>query len=133
MSKRNLKKNKGFVALMSSIIISVILLLLATNLSFTGFYSRFNILDSEMKERSSAIADACIDIAILKFFQGTPYSVDTNVTVGENTCLVGGYTTSGTQEIFKVRGVYSNTYTNMRVVIDGTDFSVISVEEILNF
>ena len=39
--------NKGFVALTSVVIISAILLLVATSLSLSGFYGRFNILESE--------------------------------------------------------------------------------------
>ena len=127
------EKESGFIALMSAIILSVILLLIATTLSFTGFYSRFNILDSESKERSSALADACMDVALLGFAQGTPYSVDTNIIVGENTCLVGGFITSGSQKIFKTRGIYSNSYTNLEVTVNGINFAIISVAEIPTF
>ena len=65
----NKKRNKGFVALMSAIIISVILLLIITNLSLTAFYSRSDVLDSELKDRSSALAEACVDTAILKLVE----------------------------------------------------------------
>lgn len=127
------KKNQGFIALMSAVIISAILILLATSLSLTGFYSRFNVLDSETKERSSGLADACVDLALLAFAQGTPYAVDTTLPVGENKCTVGGFTTSGLQKIFKTRGIFSNSYTNLKVTIDGTTFEVISLEEIPTF
>ena len=46
----NKRRNKGFIALISAIVISVILLLIAANLSLTSFYGRSNILDSELKE-----------------------------------------------------------------------------------
>ena len=55
------KTNSGFIALFSVIIISFVLLIVAVTLNFTGFSGRFNILDSESKERSNALAEACID------------------------------------------------------------------------
>lgn len=58
-------KPRGFVALMSAIIISVVLLIVATTGSFTGFLKRGNILDSELKRRSAATADACAEQAFL--------------------------------------------------------------------
>lgn len=127
------RKDRGMIALMSTIIISAILLLLATSLSFTGLYSRFNILNSESKERSSALADACIDIAILELTQNSLYSGNINSTIGENICYIGPVTTSGSQKIFKTRGIFSNSYTNLKVVVDDTTFVVISVEEVPTF
>ena len=53
MMRRKIKTNAGFI-LMSTVIISVILLLIAVNLSQTSFFGRFNILDAELKEKSSA-------------------------------------------------------------------------------
>ena len=58
---------RGFIALISALIISAILLIALVASNLTGFYSRFNILDSELKERSNATADACADIALLQF------------------------------------------------------------------
>jgi hypothetical protein len=127
---KNNKNKKGFVALMSAIIISIVLLVLATTLSFTGFNSRFNILDSETKERSSSLADSCIDLALLAFAKNTPYTVNTTLPVGSDFCKVGAYTTSGSQKIFETQGIFSNSYTNLKVKIDGTTFKIISVEEI---
>jgi hypothetical protein len=127
------QKNKGFIALMSAIIISVILLLIATNLSFVGFYSRFNILESEMKERSSALADACVDVALIGFAQNPSYSGNTNVNIGSDTCFISLVTDDGSEKVFVTRGIFSNTYTNLKVRVDDETFEVNSVEEIPTF
>lgn len=127
------KYNEGMIALMSAIILSVILLMLAVTLSFTGLNNRFNVLDSEVKEYSSTLADACIDVALLGFAQNSSYAGNINTIVGGDTCYVGPVTTIGSQKIFKTRGIHSNFYTNLKVVIDATNFSVISVEEVLVF
>ena len=118
---------------MSAIIISTILMLVAVNLSFIGFYSRFNVLDSETKERSSGLADACIDIALLGFAQNPSYSGDATTTIGADKCYIGPVSTPGSQKIFTTRGVFSNSYTNLKIKVDGTTFVVLSAEEMPNF
>ncbi len=61
-----IKNNKnGFIALISVIIISFVLLLMTITLNFAGFSARFNIFDSESKEQSNQLANACIDSARL--------------------------------------------------------------------
>ncbi len=127
---KNISKKRGMLALMSAIILSVILLILATTLSFTGFYSRFNILESETKEQSSALADACIDIALLNLAQNASYPGNLSYSVGEKTCFVGSVSTTGGEVTFKTRGIFSNSYTNLKIVLNETDLSVISVEEV---
>src|SRR3989344_8321294 len=93
--KLNTKSNKGFVALISAIIISVILLLIATNLSLTGFYSRSNILDGELKEISSGYAEACVDTALLKLANDSGYTGGDSVNVDGLTGDDCTYTVTG--------------------------------------
>lgn len=125
------ENKKGFIALMSAIIISVILLLIITGSSFGGFYSRFNILESEFKERSSALAEACVDVAILNIVNNPSYTGDATTTVNaKDNCYVGTVTTSGGQKIFETRGIYSNSHTNLKVTVNSTSFSITSVEEL---
>jgi hypothetical protein len=131
MTHINSKKDRGFIALMSSIIISVILILIIMNSSFTGFYSRMNILDSEVKERSSALADACIDIALLGFAQNPLYSGNVTVPVNDKTCYISTVTSTLAEKTFTVRGIYMNSYTNLKITVDATTFAIISVEEVL--
>ncbi|MDE2399791.1 MAG: hypothetical protein KGL67_02160 [Patescibacteria group bacterium] len=123
----NQKNNKGFVALMSAIIISVVLLLITTNLSLTGFYDRSNILDSELKDRSSALAEACVDTAILNMVQGTTYIGSVNV--GADTCTIQSVTGSN-QKTILIQAKYSNYYTNLKVVANTVDGSIVSWQEI---
>src|ERR1035437_3862474 len=86
------KNDSGFIALMSAIVMSAILLLIASTLSFTGFSGRLNILDSEYKEKSSALAEACMDTAILKIANNKDYILiapnDHNILVGSDSCNI---------------------------------------------
>lgn len=126
--------NRGFLALITAIIMSVVLLLLATTLGFTSFSGRFNILDSEMKERSSALADACVDDAILRLANDINYQGDATTTVSAtDQCYTGSIPPTVPTKTFQTRGVYSNSYTNLRVTIDTDNFSVVFYEEIPTF
>src|SRR5437868_2087955 len=86
---KKIKKDAGFIALMSVIIICVILVLITTTLSFTGFYGRYNILESELKERSSAATEGCIDAGLLIIANNTVHTATTTVILGPDQCQVG--------------------------------------------
>jgi hypothetical protein len=126
-------KKRGFVALISVIIISAILLLVATSLSFSGFFGRFNILESEFKERSSALADACVDSVLLSLAQNPSYNPTLPLTVpvsGNDNCTVVYIATPGSTKVIKTKGTYQQAITNLQVVVNTSDLTVVSWEEI---
>lgn len=57
--------HKGFIALMSAVIISAVLMLTVVAGALSGIYARSNVLDAELKSRSRAVADACLEQALL--------------------------------------------------------------------
>jgi len=121
----NTKTNAGFLALMSAIIISAILLLIATSVSNISFYGRSNILDAELKEKSFALAEACVDVAILNLLQGINYTGD--VAVGSDKCTIQSI--SGTSEkTINTYADHKNYITKLEVEVD-TNMSIISFEE----
>ncbi|MEK7569738.1 MAG: hypothetical protein AAB500_02525 [Patescibacteria group bacterium] len=77
---------KGFIALFSVIIITLVLLVVAVSLNFTGFFSRFNIFDTEKKEQSSALAEACLEDARLELALNSTFTGGGGVTLGTDTC-----------------------------------------------
>jgi len=125
------KTNSGFIALISAIIISAILLIIVTNLSLNGFYSRFNILDSELKERTSSLAEACADTALLKLANDSAYVGGESVTVpGGGTCTID-LTIANNPRTFITRANYNNIYfTKMKIVVNVTSVLITSWEEI---
>jgi len=137
-SMMTVTSNGGFAALMAAIIISVILLLLVTTLSLTGFSGRLNILDSEYKERSSALAEACVDTALLKLaanpsFGGGPLDVDVS---GSNRCTYVVYNPSVDNPnaiTIETTADFQHAVTNLRVKVQKSDLSVNSWEEVPTF
>jgi hypothetical protein len=125
---------RGFIALMSAIIISAILLTATISGSLSGFYTRFNILDSEFKQRSSALADACVDVLLSKLVADSTYAgPSTNYPVGSDTCSIFASTNpTGSPRNFKVQGKYQNSYTNLQVAVDVSTLVVTSWQEVAN-
>ena len=120
----------GFVALITAIILSAILLIITTTLNQTSFFTRSNLLDSEYKERSAGLAEACIDIARLKLANDPRYSgSEPSIPIGTNSCeirpIVGN--------TIETKAVYNSAVTNLRVVINPADISVVSWEEVSSF
>jgi hypothetical protein len=130
MIKNKTQHNTGFVALMSSIIISVVLLMIATNLSLVSFYNRFNILDTELKAISTNLAEGCADTAILKVAHDLDYFPrDEEVAIGNNTCTIESVT--GVNPItIETSADYQGYVTHLEVQISGHDLSVVSWQEI---
>ncbi len=126
------KQHKGFMALFSVIIISATLMLIAVSLSFSGFYGRFNVFDSESKEKSNTLAEACIDSALLELAVYTTFSQSTisTIQIGADSCSILNVTNSGGQATIIAHAAVSNAHTYYKAIIDMTTFKIISFEEL---
>ncbi len=124
---------RGFIALLTTIIISFVLLTIVVAVSFMGFFGRFNILGSEAKERSSALAEACIQTAILKFSQDNSYNGNDWIFVNNTSCFIcsGISAVSGGNRI-RVQASSSDAYTNLEVIVTSLG-AIRSWEEKENF
>lgn len=119
-------KSRGFIALMTAIIISAILLIVIVVGGLVGFYSRFNVLDAESKERSSALADACAENIRLQLATSGSVSAG-DVVVGDDSCEIVTDTSP-----YEIQAVFNDSYTNVQVGIDPDTFEVTSWEEVAN-
>jgi len=120
---------QGFIALMTVVIVSFTLLLVTISMNFSGFSVRFNILDSESKERSNALADACIDyarlaIAINDYSPGTEVTMDIDGEPCTYEILPGGDEIIATAEINR-----ANTFFWVEVDPSESDIPVIGLKE----
>ena len=130
---KNAKPNfsAGFIALMSAIIISVILLLITSTASFSGFYSRFNILDSEFKEHSLALADLCVDQVLLRLATDSTYAGGESVLVNASLCtIIASPNPIANPRTFLLQAIYKDAYTNLRISVDVDTLGITSWEEI---
>lgn len=128
---------QGFIALMSALIIAVLLMAITLSLSLIGFFGRGNILDSEYKERSLALAEACGDMSMLRLANNPGYTGPETVTIDGDPCTIQSAMLSGGQYTVRTQAKFPGSagnpaITNIKIVASGTDLSLISWEEVPN-
>jgi hypothetical protein len=125
---RNMKN--GFVALIATIIISIVLLGMVLGRSWSSFQSRFDSLDSEFKKISLGLAESCAHLSLLKIAQNYYYSpassgdtlrIGTDYQNRTETCTIVSVATT-TPEIngkktvtIITQGQYAGTFTDIQV------------------
>jgi hypothetical protein len=85
----------GYIALMSAVIISLILTGMTFSLSGSGYFSRYNVLNSEYKRVSLGLAESCVNSALMKISQDymyMPAAMGDSVNVGTQNCLIKSVT-----------------------------------------
>ena len=125
--------NKGYIALMSAIVVSAILLVVTVTLSYTAFFARYNIIDNEYKERSVTLAESCVDMALLKLPNDPGYTGSSTVVIGSDSCTIRPLYASGSQIIIETRAGFQNAYTNLRIAATPATLAVTSWQEIPKF
>ena len=114
----------GYIAIMAAIVIGLFLIACISLGSVSGWYARFNVLQSEAKEQSRLLADGCADIALLSLVADSGYAGDatTSEEIGEivGECYIFPVATSSlpgrNAEIgIRVRAHVGDAYTNMLV------------------
>ena len=127
------KYNRGFVALITVIVISLILILVSITLSQSAFLSRSVVSDSENKEKSISIADACADTARLKLITDHTYSGNESVPIGSESCFIRPVLTNTPsigESTIEVKASIRDSVTNLRVVINTTTHLVLEWDEV---
>lgn len=123
----------GYIALMSAIIISVVLVMLSVSVSTAGFYSRFNVVEFEYKQRSSALAEGCINSALLKLAQNPAYvptAGGETIFIGTDSCTILSVTTTAGQITIQSKATFQQAVTNVQVVVTSGTLSLMSWQEL---
>ena len=122
-------RQHGYIALISAIIIAAILVVISVSLSITGFLSRFDVVETEYKARSSALAEGCVNQALLNLAQGINGIATGTVPIGTDSCTIISVVTAAGQITIQTKGSYQEAVTNLQVVVNDWDFSIISWQE----
>jgi hypothetical protein len=135
------QNERGFIALISVIIISVVLLATTIALAQFGIASRYFILHLEQKAVSEKLADACVHIARIMVYNDPKTDFDAAVSypIGDEECSIVSITPDGDESIVEARGVVGDAVTNYSVVIynslatDDDDGEFVSWTEVASF
>ncbi len=125
--------NQGYIVLTSVIIISVILIAITTALSYVNYFSRFNVLKTEYKEKSTALAEACVAYAKTRLSSNLNYNPNNEVVLlssnASDTCTVASITNAPPNKIIKTQSQYQKAFTNYSVTINANTFAAVSFIE----
>lgn len=124
---------RGFIALISVVIIVLILLGTTAALATSGFLNRFNILEGEAKETSAGLALACVEAAKISIARdGDDYNpTNEEYAVDEGSCTV--ISVNHGANTLRVKGVYKQANTNYEATFNPTTFQIESLNEFSEF
>ena len=134
-NKKNVKES-GFVALVTATVLSFVLILVAVTLNQSGFFTRRALLDSEYKERSAALAEACADNALLRLAANPSYAGNELISIDSDNCQIRPIqqdVPAAGQITVEARALFQEATTNLRIVVNTLDLSVVSWNEVPSF
>jgi hypothetical protein len=116
------KRESGYVALLSTIIIGAVLLVMTIELGQSGWYTRFMVLGSEAKEQSRTLATGCSNQALGMVMANMKWAGNSTTTDTESgTCYVfpvqKNFPTPDTMTL-RVQSNVSGAVTNLVLVYD---------------
>jgi len=126
----------GFIALISILLVSMVLLVTVTTLNLTGYIARESILDAEFKEMSISLAEACGNIAVIKLASDFTYTQTSESVemVNGNQCKIISVTGSSTIKTARVQANSHELYTNLEIeVTNSPSFKINSWKECADF
>ena len=122
--------NQGYIAVVTALIMSMILLFIGVSGSTTGLMSRNNKLDFDNKHASYFLAQSCLDRARLRLGENySGYTGNETLTVSGATCFILPIETSGQNKIIKARASVYGATTNLKLTVDQS-LSQVSLEEL---
>jgi len=125
-------KQKGYIAMTSAIIIAMLVMAIVFAINLTGYFNRSNVLTSELKDVSLALAEGCAEKALLKYAEDNAYAGNENITVNGRQCSILPIETSGSDRILKTKAIVESTTSNIKVVFNTADMTIVSWEELPN-
>ena len=112
------KKNGGYIALMATIIISLVLLVMIVNEGFAGWMTRFVVLGTEAKEQANALAEGCADQALALLITDPTYLGNSTSNTPGGDCKVFAISPTDLQAglvTIKTQAVVRDAFVNLQV------------------
>ena len=130
-------KQHGFIALISVLMLSVVLLAAVISLAQYSMISRYALLTLEQKEVSVSLAQACVQVARIAIVNDPLYQTQNHVVpLGNARCFIDHIfpqTPSSAKSRVETTASSSGATTNLRVEINTSSGAVTKMEEIPNF
>ena len=128
-------KSKGFIALISVLIVSTILFASVIAVSESDLTHRFQLLELERKMKSEKLAESCVHLG-KAFIYNDPLVTKASLPyggifqIGDETCSVTSITPSALHSEIVTHGKSSGAVTSFRAIIQPETGNIISWKEI---
>lgn len=111
---------RGFIALMATIIIGTIMLLLTATLARSGYNVRAQVMGMEQKMLSRSVADGCAVMALGSRLVDLRYDGDTSTRTASSSCYISPlvHDTEMNHLTFQVEGIVQQAHTVMEYQYD---------------
>lgn len=123
---------KGYLAITTSIILTLIVVLVALALGVRVLLSRFDTENFENKKLSYFLSQSCLETALLKLSGGS-YDGNETVNIDGYQCLILPIEANSSQIIIKARALVNEKTTNFKLAVDSYNLETISLEEVQSF
>lgn len=130
-------QSRGFIALISVLVLSVILLAAVISLAQYGISSRYALLDLENKTISEELARSCVQVARIAVFNDNLYETTNHIIpVGDFRCEIKNISANtpypGISQ-FEIQASSSGATTNLVIEIEANSGNILLVEEVPTF
>ncbi|MEE8131820.1 MAG: hypothetical protein V3T98_02130 [Candidatus Paceibacterota bacterium] len=123
---------KGYLAITTSIVLTLVVILVALALGTRVFLARFDTENFEAKKLSYFLSQSCLETALLNLAVGS-YSGNETIDIGSEQCLVLPIESSSSNIIIKSQASINEKTTNLELVVDNYNLETISIEEVQSF
>ena len=124
---------RGYIAITTTIILSILMLILATTIGSINLLARFGVVDFYNKRTSFYVARSCLEYGRLKLSLDTAYAGSESRLIGGYSCSLQAVETFGQNKIIKARAQINGSTTNLKLTVDTNTLSTVSLEEAVSF
>lgn len=130
----NRPKDRGFIVLVSAIVIAFVLLITVVAMAQKGIAGRYLLLTLENKSVSEAAAEGCIEIARVKIANNPSYTVlpsaPITVPVGSGSCTILSVALSGGSSIITATASSTGATTNLVATVTSATSDIVMWNEV---
>ena len=123
---------KGYIALVSSFILSGIIVTLTFILAGSSLLGRYNTLIANDKKASRFLAESCLEVARLRLVQNSSYAGNETITIGSGTCTIQPIQSATGQKIITAISSAGQSKTILKLIASDTNMLKIKLEELAN-
>lgn len=128
-----ISKSGGYIAITTSIILSLMVMAVAIALGSANLFTRLDVVDFYNKQISSGIARSCLNEALLKLAMSSSYTGNETIAISSWQCTIHTITAVGQNKVIKAHATVDGATTNLQLTVVSNTLSTVSLEEVVKF